>query len=73
MGGNVLQLGEEWEKEGITTALSAETYIKNVVDKLAKMVGVEEFPKSKYKTLLVEDYHAELDDSELCSPLEASK
>ena len=31
LGGNVIQLGEEWEKEGITTALSAETYIENIV------------------------------------------
>ena len=73
LGGNVIQLGEEWEKEGITTALSAETYIENVVEKLAKMVGIDEFPKSRYKTPMAEDYHAELDDSELCSPLEISK
>ena len=25
LGGNVIQLGEEWEKENICTALSAET------------------------------------------------
>ena len=73
LGGNVVQLGEEWEREGITTALSAETYIVNVVDKLAKMVGVEEFPKSKFKTPMADEYHAELDQTELCTPLEASK
>src|SRR5215210_2548824 len=73
LGGNVIQLGEEWEKENINTALSAETYIDNIVQKLATMVGVEEFPKSRYKTPMGEDYYPELDESELCSPLEASK
>jgi hypothetical protein len=73
LGGNVIQLGEEWEKEGITTALSAETYIENVVEKLAKMVGVEEFPKTRYKTPIGNEYYPELDDSDFCSPLEASK
>ena len=73
LGGNVIQLGEEWERENITTALSAETYIENVVDKLAKMVGVDEFPKSRYKTPMGEEYYPELDESELCLPLEISK
>ena len=73
LGGNVIQLGEEWEKENVTTALSAETYIDNIVQKLAAMVGVEEFPKSRYKTPMSEDYYPELDETDLCSPLEASK
>src|SRR5688500_10049992 len=72
LGGNVVQLGEEWVKEGITTALSAETYIENIVDKLAKMVGVTEFPKGRFKTPMNEDY-PELDNSDLCCPVEASK
>ena len=73
LGGNVVQLGEEWKREGITIALSAETYIINIVDKLAKMVGVEEFPKLRYNTPMADEYHSELNQSELCSPLEASK
>jgi hypothetical protein len=73
LGGNVVQLGEEWEKEGINTALSAETYIENVVKKLATMVGIEEFPKSRYRTPMSENYYPELDDTDLCSPLEGSK
>ena len=44
LGGNVIQLGEEWNKKGITTALSTETYIDNIVQKLAAMVDVDEFP-----------------------------
>lgn len=74
LGGNVIQLGEEWEKEGINTALSAETCIENnIVQKLAAMVGIEEFSKSRYKAPMSEDYYLELDESDLCSPLEASK
>jgi hypothetical protein len=73
LGGNVIQLGEEWSKEGITTALSAETYIDNIVQKLADMVGIKEFPKSRYKTPMSEDYYPELDESELCSPSEIYK
>src|SRR5687768_560198 len=73
LGGNVVQLGEEWEKEGISTALSAETYITNIVDKLAKMVGVAEFPKGRFKTPMADEYYSELDESDLCTPMEGSK
>src|SRR5688500_14546070 len=73
LGGNVIQLGEEWEKEGISAALSAETYIGNIVEKLAKMVGVPEFPKGRYKTPMTEEYYSELDETGFCSPLEGSK
>ena len=61
LGGNFIQLGEEWDKEGITTALSAETYIENIVQKLAAMVGVSEFHKGRYKTPMNEDYFPESD------------
>jgi hypothetical protein len=73
LGGNVIHLGEEWKKEEVNTALSAETYIDNIVQKQATMVGVEEFPKSRYKTPMSENYYPELDETDLCSPLEASK
>ena len=72
LGGNVVQLSEEWEHEGVTTSLSAETYINNVVPKLEKMVG-KEFNKSRWKAPFCENYHAELDQTELCTPLLASK
>ena len=72
LGGNVMQLPEEWEHEGITTSLSAETYIDNVVPKLEKMVG-KDFHKSRWKAPFDETYHAELDESELCTPVVASK
>ena len=34
LGGDVNQLDEAWGKEGISTSLSADTYIKNVLPKL---------------------------------------
>ena len=45
LGGDVVSLGPEWEKEGITEAFSAETYILNAIPKLAKSCGLAEFQK----------------------------
>src|SRR5688500_18364215 len=43
LGGDVVGLGPEWEKEGISEAFSAETYIQNALPKLAKSCGLTEF------------------------------
>ena len=40
LGGDVVELQEPWDKEGIYTAFSAETYIKNCLPKLKAMCGV---------------------------------
>ena len=71
LGGDVVELQEPWDKEGIYTAFSAETYIKNCLPKLKAMCGVTEF--KKVKTPFAEDYHPELELSELLSPPEISK
>ena len=71
LGGDVLDLDEQWEKEGITHALSAQTYIQNCVPKIAKMVGIEQFAKKK--TPFDDKYHPELDDSPLCPPEKISQ
>jgi hypothetical protein len=63
LGGDVLDMPKEWHAEGIYTAFSAETYITNVIPKLAKMCGKETFHKSH--TPFDAEYHAELDDSPL--------
>ena len=47
LGGDILQLSPDWEKEGITEAFSAETYITNVLPKLAKSCGLTELKKEK--------------------------
>ena len=63
LGGNIEELGPEWAKEGIKTALSARTYIKNVVKKNAEMCGIGAFKSQK--SPMVEEYHPEVDTSTL--------
>ena len=43
LGGDVVGLVPEWEKEGISEAFSAETYIQNALLKLVKSCGLVEF------------------------------
>jgi hypothetical protein len=71
LGGDVEELPNEWHKEDITTALSAQTYIQNCLPKLAKMCEIKEF--SKYKTPFKENYHPELDTSPHCDEAKISK
>src|SRR5687767_12885164 len=66
LGGDVVGLGPEWEKEGISEAFSAETYIQNALPKLAKSCGLEEF--RKHTTPFADKYHPELDESTLLLP-----
>ena len=70
LGGNVDILGEQWEKEGIKYALSAQTYVKNVVEKFETLFG-QSF--AQYKVPMASDYHPELDDSPLCDAEMASR
>ena len=71
LGGDVNQLDEAWGKEGISTSLSADTYIKNVLPKLSKMCNMEQFAKSKVP--MSEDYHSELDDTPFLGPEDHAK
>ena len=66
LGGDVVELGNPWDKEGIYTAFSMETYITNCLQKLATMCGIKEF--AKHKSPMDSEYHPELDESPLCSP-----
>ena len=61
LGGDVNELNEHWQKQGIQWGLSATTYLKNVIPKLEDMVG-KVIPKYKASTSL--NYHPELDNSE---------
>lgn len=70
LGGNVEVLGEEWQKHGIFTALSANTYIKNTTEKMEQMFEGQ-LPKSSVP--MSDSYHPELDETELALPAEASK
>jgi hypothetical protein len=66
LGGDVIELDEHWERENISTAFSAETYISNCLPKLAKLCGLEQFPN--FKTPMDEAYHPELEESDLLPP-----
>jgi hypothetical protein len=41
LGGNVEFLGEEWKNQGLGLALSAKTYIQNVIPKFEGLFGKE--------------------------------
>ena len=61
LGGDVMDLDESWEKEGLTQAFSAETYINELLPKTAKMLGIEQFHKANSPH--DQNYHPELDTS----------
>ena len=74
LGGDVLELDATWHKQGITTALSAETYISNVVSKYEKVFSKDDQPfvLKGYRTPMDSNYHPETDESEFLSPTDAS-
>ena len=71
LGGDVVDLPKDWEQENITTAFSAQTYIRNCVPKLAEMCGKKSFPS--HSTPFSDTYHSELDDSPFCDAPTISK
>lgn len=71
LGGDIEDISEHWSKQGISTGLSAKTYIENVVKKLEQMMDSRPFPKAK--SPMMEDAHPELDESPLLDPDRASK
>ena len=65
LGGDVIiHVDEHWDKQGVKMALSAETYIKNSVERLERQLGK---PFGTSATPMTEADHPELDDSPLCS------
>jgi hypothetical protein len=62
LGGNVEFLGETWKSKGLGLALSAKTYIQNIIPKFEGLFGKECKP---IKTPMSEGYHPEIDDSPL--------
>jgi hypothetical protein len=69
-GGNVEFLGEAWKNQGLGLALSAKTYIQNVISKLEGLFG-KEF--KHIKTPMSEGYHPEIDYSSLCMKDDSAK
>ena len=70
LGGDVVDTSEDWHKEEIKVAFSAETYIQNCLPKLAKLMNLETFKKAN--TPFDSNYHPELDDSPFVSPEQIS-
>ena len=70
LGGDIETCDEHWEKEGVTTALSAKTYIKNVLEKMEHLFGGA---FATWDTPMAQDLHPELDDSPFLNSGEASK
>ena len=63
LGGDIQSpLDEHWTSLGINTAISAQTYIKNSVDRFEKLFD-KNLPKAQ--TPMAEKDHPELDDSPL--------
>jgi hypothetical protein len=70
LGRNVELLGEAWENQGLGLALSAKTFIQNVIPKFEVLFGKEFKPM---KTSISEVYHPEVDDSPLCTEDDSAK
>ena len=45
LGGDVLELDEQWQRENISHSFSAQMYIQNCAHKLTRMLGLEKFAK----------------------------
>ena len=63
-------LSIQWLKQGIKTAFSARTYIKNTVERLERMMN-REF--GKFDTPMSETLHPEIDDSPTLDEVEHNK
>ena len=69
MGGNVEFLGDSWKNQGLGLAISAKTYIQNVIPKFENLFGKE---LKSIKTPMSEGYHP-VDDSPLCTDEDSTK
>ncbi len=70
LGGNVEFLGDSWKNQGLGLAISARTYIQNVIPKCENLFCKE---LKSIKTPMSEGYHPEIDDSPLCTDEDSAK
>jgi hypothetical protein len=70
LGGDVVELDATWHKYGISQALSAKTYAKNVVEKYEALFNME---LRKQNSPMDKEYHPEADESEMLDATNASK
>jgi len=73
LGGNINEIHEDsiWRKYGTRMSMSADTYIKNSLDRLQQLIGCGEFRKAK--SPMSQEYHPETEDSNLLDASMASK
>jgi hypothetical protein len=57
-------LGDSWKNQGLGLAISARTYIQNIIPKFENLLGKE---LNSIKTPMSEGYHPEMDDTPLCT------
>jgi len=69
LGCNICEVGTNWQKENVSTSMSAETYIKNSVSKYELLFDglLREF-----KSPMDSNYHPESDESTLLNGQQAS-
>jgi hypothetical protein len=70
LGGIVEFLGEIWKNQRLRLAISAKTYIQNVIPKFEGIFSKELKP---IKTPMSKGYHPEVDGSTLCTDEESAK
>jgi hypothetical protein len=69
LGGNINPLENTWKDENVSIALSARTYIKNVVERFETVFGTK---LRMHKTPMADQYHPETDDTPLVDDRGAS-
>jgi len=69
LGCNICKVGTNWQKENISSAMSAETYIRNSVSKYKLLF---DGPLREFKSPMDSNCHPEMDKSSLLNKQEAS-
>ena len=69
LGGNVDPLDDTWKDDNVSLALSAQTYVKNVVEQFERIFGAE---LCLQKTPMSNEYHPETNDTPLLDARGAS-
>ena len=60
LGGNVDPLDDTWKTKNVSLALSAPTYVKNVVERFERLFGSD---LRVYNTPMSDKYHPKTDDT----------
>jgi hypothetical protein len=63
-------LGDSWKNQGLEFAISARTYIQNIIPKFESLFGKELI---SIKTPMSEGYHPGVNDTPLCAEEDSTK